>query len=124
MKKATGPFVLQSSSLSGEGKYLDGHFILKDSGKTVFSIDDIQSIDQMTESEAKNFVAKVGWSTAALIGLGTIFSGGLGLLGAGAALLATGNDKKISCLIRLNSNDQFILTVPERVYLEIKASLL
>jgi hypothetical protein len=122
--KAVSPFSIQSSSLNGRGKYQKGHFTLSGVNKLLFNITDISRTEIITEAEAKNFLAKVGWGTAALIGLGTVFSGGLGLLGAGAALLATGNNKRISFLATLSSGEQYIITTSDKVYLEIKSFLL
>jgi len=121
---ATGPFSIQSSSLNGQGKYQQGRFVLVGTTDPIFTANDIIQAEIITESEAKNFVTKVGWGTAALIGLGTIFSGGLGLLGAGAAVLATGNNKRISFLATLSSGKQCIISTSDKIFLEIKATLL
>ena len=121
---ANGPFVVQSASLNGKGKYQNGQFMLSESTMPLFGISEIVNVETISETEAKNFIAKVGWGTAAFIGLGTIFSGGLGLLGAGAALLATGNNKRLSFLVTLRSGGQYIISASDKIYLEIKASLL
>lgn len=121
---ANGPFVVQSASLNGKGKYQNGLFILSESTMPLFGISEIINVESISETEAKNFIAKVGWGTAAFIGLGTIFSGGLGLLGAGAALIATGNNKRLSFLVTLRSGSQYIISASDKIYLEIKASLL
>lgn len=122
--KAAAPFSIQSSTVNGEGSYQTGQFILAGNPKPLFTLNDIIKVEIITQAEDKNFAAKLGWSTAAFIGLGTIFSGGLGLLGAGAALLATGNNKHVSFLATLISGKQFILSTSDKIYLEIKASLL
>lgn len=122
--QAVGPFSLSSPSFNGNGEYKQGAFYLENCSKPLFSLNDISNIEIISESQAKDFLAKVGWGTAALIGIGTVFSGGLALLGAGAAVLSAGNKTRVTFLATLSSNEQCIISCFNNVFTEIKASLL
>lgn len=124
LKKSTRPVVITSSNGSINGLFVEGSFFNEGSTSPIFSVYEISSLELITEKETKSFVKKVGWGTAAFVGLGTVFSGGLGLLGAGAALLAAGNSKQVTFLVILNQGGKFIITSSDETFIRVKTMLL
>lgn len=117
-KAAHGEVVVHTPTGTIKAKYEQGQII------GYFTLDEVQSIEIQSEQDVKNFARKVGWGTAAFIGLGTVFSGGMAILGAGAALLAAGNTKTLTCLISLKDGKQHLITCQDNIFTEIYSSLL
>jgi hypothetical protein len=122
-KENSFPVLINSGRGQAKGIFLEGCFFEDNDDNPIFTVHDLMSAEVIAEQDAKSFVKKVGWGTAAYIGLGTMFSGGLGVLGAGAALLTAGNSKQVVFLVTLKQGEQFIVKSSDEAYIKIKTMM-